>query len=233
MAALIYPQLNVPAATSAPKPPPAPHKKKRDKDEEAPVAPHATSFNLSDLKGKAMHDSVISKFLAFQNWGNSEQGGWSLRDLPKLYRTNVLDPLRTKPTAATLVAWDAYIGMANADEKDDDKWNQVTYPPLQFDRACDDYAISPNMEKLESLVNLIKANPTYPQVDDWISRVHQLIDDYSAAHGGKPATVQTPAPAPAPSGNPNVTVTTQQQGDMTIITTHTNSAPNINKPPSP
>jgi hypothetical protein len=185
-----------------------------------------------DLKDRAMRDSIISKFLAFNAWGEKDPGEWAVRDLPRLYRANVLEPLRTSPTTATLAAWDTYIAMANADEPDNDRWTQVVYPPLQFDRARDDYAITPSTEKLEVLVSLIKANPTYPQVDDWIARVKALVNDYSLSHGGKPTADQTPAPSPTPpAGNPNVTVTTQQQGDMTIITTHTNSAPVANVPP--
>jgi hypothetical protein len=81
---------------------------------------------------------------------------------------------------------------------------------------------------LEGLVGLIKANPTYPQVDDWIARVHKMMDDYSAHHGGPATAAQNSSPAPAPStptGYPNANITTEHQGDMTIITTHTNSAP--------
>jgi hypothetical protein len=190
-----------------------------------------------------MRDSLISKFLGFNAWpeknstaGNTSgsssdgkaPGDWSVQDLPSLFRANVLEPLRASPTAATLAAWDAYIAMMNADEQDNDKWNQVDYPPLQFDRACDDYTVAPSTEKLEGLVNLIKANPTYPQVDDWITRVHQLLDDYRTRQGGNAPVAQNPATAPTPStpgGTSNVIVTTQQQGDATIIITHTNAAP--------
>ena len=249
--AQIYPQLALPPINNDQNP--DPQKNKRERDNNQPKLKREPSFYPEDMKGKAMRDSVISKFLGFNAWdennqgGNTAQaspasasksdpGGWSVRDLPKLYRTNVLDPLRTSPTAATLAAWDAYIAMANADERDTDKWNQVVYPPLQFDRACDDYAIAPNTEKLEELVNLIKANPTCPSADDWISRVGKLLDDYRVRHGGKPLNAQSPTTAPtAPTGNPNVTVTTEQQGDATIITTHTNtnSAPVAPVPPTP
>jgi hypothetical protein len=216
-AAVEYPQAMTVPAPAAPST--DPHKKKRNGDDKA-----GSGFSSADLKGKAIKDSAISKFLAFNVWGDKEQGGWAVKDLPKLYRANVLDPLRATPTADTLAAWDAYIGMANADEKDNDRWNQVVYPPLQFDRACDDYAITPGTDKLEALVNLLKANPTNPYADEWIAKVGQLMDDYRAKHGGAPVA-QTPATNAAPSGNPAVSVTTQQQGDATIITTHNNSAP--------
>ena len=229
-AAQIYPQLAAPPPAAPP--PPDPNKKKRDKDKGGGT-PSAPAVNPDDLKAKVMRNSIIGKFLGFKSWEDKEQGGWAVLDLPRLYRTNVLDPLRASPTAATLAAWDAYIAMMNVDEKDNDKWNQVVYPPLQFDRACDDYAVEPSTEKLESLVNLIKANPTYPKVDDWIARVRQLMDDYRAQHGGNAAAAQTPAPASSTPGAPNVSVTTTQQGDMTIITTHTNSAPVTNAPPAP
>jgi len=233
-AAQIYPQLGVPAGNGA-QPPPPPKKKKNKEDAAAPVVPRLRPFNPANMKDKTMRDSIIGKFLGFKAWADKEQGGWSVQDLPRLYRANVLEPLRVSPTTATLAAWDVYIAMLNADEKDNDKWNQVVYPPLEFDRACDDYAISPGIEKLEGLVNLIKANPTYSQVDDWITRVHQMMDDYRAHHGGRATTAQSPATAPTPSApttNPNVTVTTEQQGDATIITTHTNSAPTAPAPPA-
>jgi hypothetical protein len=198
----------------------------------APPAPPPPPLSLPDLKARTMHDSIISKFLAFRSWGDGEQGGWAVKDLPKLYRANVLDPSRTPPTEGTLAAWDLYIAMLNADEKDNDRWNNVVNPPLQFDRACDDYTIAPSTEKLEGLINLVKANPTHPDADDWISRIHQLMEDYRAHHGGSSDVAQTPA-APTPvAKDSNVTVSTQQQGDATIVTTHTNSAPVSPPPPA-
>jgi hypothetical protein len=227
-AAQTYPQLNAQTVSSDPNPPS--HKRKSDQNPNAPVA---KPFNPAEVKGKAMRESIISKYLAFKSWADKEQGGWSVRDLPKLYRATVLEPLRTSPTTATLSAWDTYITMMNADEPDNDRWNQSVYPPLQFDRACDAYAAEPSTEKLEALVALIKANPTYPQVDDWISRAHQLLEDYSARHGGKATTAQTPATTSSTqTSDPKVSVTTEQQGDATIITTHTNSAPVTNAPPA-
>jgi hypothetical protein len=226
----LYLQASLPAATQNTEPTPTPHKRKKigQDDTLAPAPP--PRIKSPEMYVKTMHDSIISKFLGFNAWADSDQGGWSVKDLPKLYRANVLDPLRATPTTDTLAVWDAYISMANADEKDNDNWNQVVYPPLQFERACDDYTIAPSTEKLEGLVNLIKANPTYPQADDWITRVKQFMDDYAAHHGGQVTTAQNSAPTPAtsaPAGNSNTTVTTQQQGDMTIVTTRTNSAPTI------
>jgi len=235
-AAQIYPQLGMVQQTDDQ----APQSRKKKKNhqpganESAQPTP-APSYYPEDMLAKTMHDSIISKFLAFNLWADKEQGGWAVKDLPKLYRTKVLEPLRATPTAETLAAWDAYIAMANVDEPDNDKWNDVVYPPLQFDRACDDYTISPSTEKLEGLVNLIKANPTNPNADDWISRAHQLMDGYRTSHGGAPATTQTPAPSTTPSApgsSPNVSITTVQQGDETIITTHTNSAPSTPAAPA-
>jgi hypothetical protein len=229
-AAQLYPQLSVPALP----PPPPPKKKKKDRNDDAPEvkAPPAPPppFDPSDVMSKALRDTLISKYLTFNAWGDKEQGGWTVKDLPKLYRSNVLEPLRASPNADTLAAWDAFIAMANADEKDNDKWNQVDYPPLEFDRACDDYAIAPSTEKLEGLVNLIKATQTNPQADEWYTRVGQMLNDYRAKHGGGGSVTQSTAPNPsAPASDPNVTVT--QQGDATIITTHTNSASPA--PPAP
>jgi len=225
MAAQMYPQLPTPQPKSASTPDPNKKKKHNDDDADAPPKPPPPPpFYPADVMSQAMRDTLISKSLHFTSWGDKDQGGWTVKDLPKLYRTNILDPLRKSPTEDTLAAWDTYIAMVNADEPDNDHWSQVVYPPLQFDRACDDYTVTPSTEKLEVLVNLIKANPTNPQADDWISRVSQMMDAYRVSHGGRPMNAQAPAP-PAPTGNPNVTITTQQQGDATIIITHTNSAP--------
>lgn len=251
-AAALYPQLSVPVDTS--NQPPSQHKKKRGKEDGAAGSPPGPpkSPSLIDpseiMKKKKMQDSIIGKFLGFKSWGVTDlnagdasgsssdskgPGGWSVKDLPKFYRADVLDPLRASPTAATLAAWDAYIAMANTDETDNDQWNQVDYPPLQFERACDDYAIAPGTEKLEGLMNLIKANPTYPHVDDWIVRVKKMLDDYGARHGGNAAATPNPATTPSTlAGDSNAIVTTSTSGDMTIVTTRTNSAPITNTPPA-
>ena len=188
---------------------------------------------VNDFKGVAVRSSGISSFLGFHGWGDKEQGGWSVRDVPELYRTNVLEPLRVTPTAETLAAWDAYIAMKNVDQPSADTWNQVDYPSLEFDRGCDDYTIEPDTEKLQALVEIIKANPSHPKLDDMIARVHQLLDDYRVRHPGQAAPAQ-PATTVAPTpSDPNVTVTTSTQGDMTIITTHTNAPPANPAPPAP
>jgi hypothetical protein len=99
-AAQLYPQTNVPAQADAP-PPPEHHKRKRDDGQgQGPAKSQSrpAPFDPSDAEGKAMKDTLISKFLGFNAWGDKEQGGWAVKDLPKLYRTNVLEPLRASPT---------------------------------------------------------------------------------------------------------------------------------------
>jgi hypothetical protein len=194
---------------------PAPRHRRRQNEGDAPPRQGAPE-NFSGIKQTSMRDSAISKFLAFKLWGEKEQGNWSVASIPNLYLTNVLTPLRTSPTTATLAAWDIYIAMLGGDTPDNDQWNQSVYPPLQFERACDDYTVTPSTEKLEALVDIIKLNPTHPKADEWIGRVHKLVEDYRANHGGAPETNAATTNA-APS-DPNVS--TVQQGDMTIITTH-------------
>ena len=181
-----------------------------------------------NFKTVTVKDSIISKYLGFHSWGDKEQGGWAVQNIPSLYQTDVLQPLRQNPTAATLAAWDVYIAMKNADQPDTDKWNQVEYPGLLFDRDCDDYAISPSIDKLTVLLQIIRSSPNYPKLDDMIARTKKLLDDYKSAHA---APVQT-VTAPAPTTDPNVSVTTTTQGDMTVITTHSN-APPVNPAPPP
>jgi hypothetical protein len=214
----------------------APHRHKKDLADAgggggANGQPPPKPVSLPDLKAKTLHDSIISRYLSFKKWGDGEQGGWAVKDLPRLYRTNVLEPLRVTPNDATLASWDVYIGMMNADEPENDRWAQTVYPPLHFDRACDDYTISPSTEKLEGLIKIVSASPTHPQADDWIARIHKLLDDYRAHHGGSAIAAQLPGAA-TPTKDPNVTISTEQQGDATIVTTHTNSVANP-APPAP
>ena len=181
--------------------------------------------HLSDVIKQPLHDSLISKFLGFKSWKDSDQAGWSVRKIPALFKANILDPSRTTPTQATLNNWDVYIAMEQADEPDPDKWTSTDYPAFQFERAFDDYAITPGTEKLEALVQLIHANPTHPNADDWLTRTKALLDAYRTGHGGAPAAVVQNSAPPAPVTNGNVTTTVVQQGDAQVITTHTNGAP--------
>jgi hypothetical protein len=215
-----YAQLGMPPEVPNANPPPEAQRK--------PGVRRARPFNPEALKELGLSDSPISKYLSFNVWGDTDQGKWAVKDLPKFYRTNILDPLRITPTADTLAAWDAFISMANADEPDTDKWYQSDYPPLEFERSSDDYTIEPSVDKLEALVTLIKKNPANPNGNDWITRVGKMMADYKKSHGGSPVVAQNPTPPPPT--DPNVTVTTIQQGDAQIIITHTNSAP-INPQP--
>lgn len=176
----------------------------------------------SSMRDQALRDSIITSFLNFHAWGDKEQGGWRVHDLPKLYRSAILDPLRENPSAATLAAWDTFIAMKNADSNDPDKWAQVDYPALQFERAMDDFAINSGADKAAVLTAIITSNPNHPKTDEWIARVEKILDS-----GSKPEVAVTPEP-----GGPGVVVTTQQQGDATIITTTTNTAP-VAPPPTP
>jgi hypothetical protein len=143
------------------------------------------------VKQMTMADSVVSKYLGFHGWGQKEQGQWSVQDVPKFYRTTVLDPLRAHQDASTLAAWDSYIAMKNADEPDADKWNQVDYPDLEFEKGSDDFAMEPSTEKIEALVTLLKANPTHPHFEDWLGRVKEMIAGLKAS---KANTAQAEAP---------------------------------------
>jgi hypothetical protein len=191
----------------------------------APAAP-PPKLNLAELKAQAISSSLISKYLQFRAWGSSDQGNWSVAGIPSLYKAAILDPSRTPPTEATLGYWDVYIHMANADEKDPDKWSQVDYPPLAFGRATDDYTLEPSTEKLEGLIKIAVAYPNYPGVKDWYAQIQTLLDAYKAQH----APAQTASAVAAPATNSAISVSEVQQGDATIVTTHTNSAP-VNPPP--
>ena len=183
-----------------------------------------------ELRKRAVKDSVISSYLSFSSWGDKEQGGWSVNGLPEIYHSEVLTPLRAAPNADTLAAWDVYISLRAASQPDQDRWNQVEAPSLQFERGCDDYTISPSIDKLQALHDILKANPTHPKFDEMITKLHTLVVDYRTRHpGAAQQPGATDATATAASTNaaptdPNVKVTTVKEGDMTIITTQTNAA---------
>jgi hypothetical protein len=153
--------------------------------------------NIPDYREVMMKNSIISAYLGFHGWGEKEQGQWKVGSLPQLYRTDILDPLRTALSTDTLAAWDVYIAMKSADESDPDKWNEVELPALQFERASDDFAMMRSTEKLAALVGILKANPTHPQLEDWIARVHQMIKDYRDQKAGKASSASVTPPAQA------------------------------------
>jgi hypothetical protein len=148
-----------------------------------------------DLRTKSMKDSPISSYLNFHGWGDKEQGGWTVHQLPAFYRQYVLDPLRNPVVADALPAWDTYIALRAANEANNqDRWNNEDLPELQFERGCDDVALSPNTDKLQSLIVLIKAHPTHSKVDEWIAKVHDMLQAYKAAHPGSSATAASATP---------------------------------------
>jgi hypothetical protein len=151
----------------------------------------------SALKSVAMRDSVISSYLGFRGWGEGDEGKWTMSDLPRLYRELVLDPARTPPTADTLGFWDTYIAMRQADEPDKRKWAQDEEPELEFDRDTDDFAIQPSMDKLSTLIEIIKANPSHSKTDDWITRMHEMMRTYQ--NGKSATTTAAPMPEATPS----------------------------------
>lgn len=156
------------------------------------------------LKRVSMRDSKISDYLNFHGWGNSEEGGWSIHDMPRLYKELVLQPLRNPPGPGTLDAWDTYEAMVQADDPDHDHYVNVTEPPLDFDRAADDFAIDPTMEKLTTLDQIIKGNQASDHLDEWVARTRQMIAVYRASGSN-----HTPLPGPSTSASsPGTTGTT-------------------------
>jgi len=176
------------------------------------------------LKEVEMRDSVVSNYLGFSGWGDSDQGKWSVSDLPQLYHDLVLTPMRHPPTQATIDAWNTYIAMKQADEPDKEKWAQQEEPALDFDRDEDDYDLLPSMDKLAALDAIIKANPTSDHLEDWIKRMQALIDSYR--RGGTPtgllpgATPGTPS-SEAPGLTPTATPGTPESGTTTAPATAT------------
>lgn len=145
------------------------------------------------LKNVGMKESLIGKFLGFHGWGASDQGAWSVQDIPSLYRQQVLEPLRNPPVPAALDAWNIYMAMIQADDADPDHFTQVTLPALTFDRTADDFAIRPTMDKLQVIDQIIKSNPTSDRLGNWITRAKQMI---AVLAGG--GTAHSPLPGATP-----------------------------------
>jgi len=147
-----------------------------------------------DLTSIPVSHSLISRYLSFSQWGDKEQGQWRIKDLPKIYQTEILEQLRTAHNPDELEAWDVYIAMMGADEQYDlDKWTQIDFPYLQFQRGCDDFTLSPSTDKLETLVDIIKANPKHPKAEDMMTQVAQMVQDYRKQKAnGVTSTVNKP-----------------------------------------
>ncbi len=158
----------------------------------AQIYPQVSGDN--DLRRMAMKDSPISAYLNFHGWGDKPQGAWTVHQLPALYRQYVLDPLRTPVVANALPAWDTYIALRAANVEDQNRWNNEDLPELQFERTSDDYALSPNTDKLQALVELIKAHPTHAKMDEWIATVHDMLQSYKTSHPGSSDSASAPSP---------------------------------------
>jgi hypothetical protein len=163
---------------------------------------------LGDWKTISMSQSIIGLYLGFHGWEGKEQGDWAISDIPKFYRTDILDPLRKTPTADTLAAWDVYIAMKNADQIEPSQWTQVDYPTLEFERAIDDYTLRPGMDKLQTLIGIIKSVPTHPQLDDMIARFQTLLNDYRTHHSPAGQTSSVATTDNSTSSTPGVSVQT-------------------------
>jgi hypothetical protein len=97
--------------------------------------------------------------------------------------------------------------------------------------------MKPSMEKLQTLLAIIKAVPTHPKLDDMILRLHTFNEDYKLHHGGTSVAATTGDPG-ATTGDPSSAkpdVTVQESTDpngMVVVTTHTNAAPVAPAPPT-
>jgi hypothetical protein len=147
------------------------------------------------LRTVAMRDSIIGAYLAFHGWDDKDSGKWALKDIPRFYHDQILEPARNPPTAATLDLWDTYIAIRHADETDEDKWTQEEEPAFQFERGADDFSILPSMDKLSTLMAIIKANPGSSQADSWIAQMEGMIKTLKAGRGVSSSNVAAPAPS--------------------------------------
>ena len=184
----------------------------------APAPDAATQIKKLSVKA-----SPISSYLGFRGWGKTDEASWKVSDLPQFYRDQILEPLRKKPSADTLAAWDVYMAMMNADQPDAKMWTDVDYPALLFDKDCDDFASAPDTDKLQTLIGVMKAHPDHPQQDEWLSRMHTMVQAFRQQRAGVVATqanaTQEPAPVQPDSGsNAPITATT-------VVPPSTNSAP--------
>ncbi|HUB67050.1 MAG TPA: hypothetical protein VL981_06155 [Candidatus Methylacidiphilales bacterium] len=252
-AAPIYLQTVTPPDTRTRPPIPSPEERRRERERgDRPNNNDNNEENRRDyareLKTVPVRDSLISAYFHYHAWGEKEQGSWRVQDVPRLYRTQVLDPLRAKPDANTVSAWDAYIAMMSTDELNRERWNNVVYPGLLFQRDCDDFYATPGEEKLTALVELIKNNSGNADAGAWITQVKQMIKDYRtfkstgvmpppafASANASSATPDTSASAEAPDAGS--TPAPSPDATSTSDTTSTqNTAPDTSAPaasPSP
>ncbi len=162
------------------------------------VGSNYPDIGRNELKGVAVVDSVITKFYGL-NLGDSDEGKWSLKKTPELYKLDVLKPLADANDPKVLTSWNTYGGMLHFDETDEDRWTRVVQPSLVFQMRLAAYKLAPGADKLAALFEVIKQNPLHPEAKDMIATVSDLLAAAKAQFGGGAPSV-APQPSPQPAG---------------------------------
>lgn len=161
---------------------------------------------ISDNEIKKAHDAILKRALAASpvvKWMNLADAvtvpQWENNpgDFDGIFQNIVLPELRAQRDARVLEFWDIKLKKeADAASRtklqyEIEKFNTQRRPVLLWNRAQEYATIGQKNRAISEMFALIKAYPTHPEADDWISKLETLIAPSA------PAADPTAAPAPA------------------------------------
>ncbi len=128
-----------------------------------------------DLAGQEIGSSKVIRYFQVKELAGKPEAGWSLRQIPQLYREFILTPLREDKNPQLGQAWDQYIAMRSQEMRDADRWRDEEEPWLQFQKQADLFRIAPSDIKLTEIVNLIRRNPQHPRFEQMHGQATELL----------------------------------------------------------
>lgn len=131
-----------------------------------------------EISGISVAGSPILNYLKPPLPDEAEGREWSLRSTPEIYKKNFLDKYRMQKAPNLLDAWDTYIGLKEIDAKNPEKWLASGKPDLLFQRALDDYDAQPTVNKLSTLLALLRSSPGIPGFEEKFRMLQERTKAY-------------------------------------------------------
>ena len=169
------------------KTPDAPHLKEDWMAWLSSAAQNYPALGNDSLGDKSMRDSPVTKSYEI-DYGDKEQGDWTIRKLPDLFESNVLKPLGEAKDPKVLDAWETYMNMIKFDEQSDlNKWNTITCPSLTFKKKVAAYKLRPDVMKLQDLYNFAQQLQNHPEFNSMLDQITTFLNQMK----GSPAQATT------------------------------------------
>ncbi len=168
-------------------------------------SPVAQMLRIGDL----LEDAGMSARQAKKQEGAVQSGdGWESNpfNVDGIFQTIILPELRAQKDQRILEYWDNKIRqLADRATKSKspleiDKFNQITRPQLQWDRAVEMENVGLRNRAVTEMFSIVKANPTHPNVETWIKNLKTRILPPTPA-----AAPEEAAPVPATGATTAVT----------------------------